>query len=454
MKIADFFELRVVRDKEGQDTLSKLLKVILTVALTVIPIAMLLRYFDDDSFSPPDLVLFLLFLTYAFSYYLIKKGDIFAGSLLFIISGWIAMTIMAGRSAGIKDVSIIGYILLIYLATLLTGYIFAITLTLFSVISIWVMAVLQHSGVLIPYQDPPIQYARDFTVFIILVLTALILFERSFRYSYLRIQNELRERTAAEERLSLNEMKLLKQNEELSFSKLKAEESDRLKTAFLQNISHEIRTPMNGIVGLSELMRSPGITKPERLDHINRLLSCSEQLERLIDDLIEVSKIESGAVDIVKSEFRAEELINDVNKLYNIKAAEKGLVFEIINDLDDVTIISDRTKLSQIINNLIDNAIKFTAGGSVTINGKIVDNTLIVKVSDTGIGIDKEDIPFIFDRFRQSESGLKRAFSGAGLGLTICRGNLKYLGGEMKVESEAGKGSVFTISVPVEIRGK
>jgi len=310
--------------------------------------------------------------------------------------------------------------------------------------------VLEHKEILIPEVDLPVLYARDFTIFIILVIAAVILFEKSLRDTYRRLVRELQERKETEEKLSQNERKLLEQKDELLVATLKAEESDRLKTAFLQNISHEIRTPMNDIIGLSELIREEGASKEERLDYINKLLLCSDQLVTLIDDLINVSKLETGMAEISESVFQAGLLLEDLRIKFAGRASEKGLRFSIINELGNTVIKSDMVKISQVINNLTDNAIKFTPSGEVKIHGSIRGNLLSFEFSDTGIGIAREEARLIFSHFRQSEFGVSRAYRGAGLGLSICKGNLDFLGGEINVESELGKGSLFTVTIPVK----
>ena len=451
MKFTDFFEQRILTDDEGKQALAKLLRIILTVSLILLPISIGLRYFDDFTLSVVDLTISLLFLSFLVSLYMLNRGEFFISSLFFIISGWIAMTVLAGRSSGIKDISIIGYILLIYVATMLTGSRFAIILTVMSVISIWVMAIMQYEGFLVPDKDAPLQYARDFTIFFFMVLTAIILFERTIQYSYQRLQRELKERVLTEEMLRINEKKLIEQNKDLSDAKLRAEESDRLKTAFIQNISHEIRSPMNGIVELAELMRSKDINPAERSGYIRKMLIFSEQLTGLIDNLIEISKLEIGAVEVVYSEFMADELLKDIEKIFVVKVKEKGIRLEIENGLKGIYIRSDLSKLKQIIYNLAENAIKFTDNGMVRIEAGFTSGDLIVAVKDTGRGISKENLPYIFDHFRQTTNGMESPSGETGLGLSICKGHLKLLGGDISVESEPGRGSNFTFWLPVEI---
>jgi signal transduction histidine kinase len=452
MKATDYFKHQIPADYEGIEAFTRLLRIMLTVSLTAISLAIIVRFFDDKSLSVVDITLVILFTALTVSFTMLKKPDLFfPGTLLFIISVWISMTFLAARFEGINDVSITAYLLLIYLATLLTGYRIAIAVTAMSIVSIWTMAILEQKGLIIPERDLPVYYARDFTFFLIIVITTVILFERRFSFSYKRLQTELQVRRETENKLSENEKKLIEQNRSLLEAKVKAEESDRLKTAFLQNISHEIRSPMHSIVGLSELMKMPGVTQKERIDYIGRMIGYSDQLATLIDDLITISKIETGAVEICNSRFRAGSLLEEAYNLYARKAEDKGINFEMFNDLGEVIINSDRLKLFQVLKNITDNAVKFTSRGSVSIRGSVRKNLLILSVEDTGTGIEKEKIPSIFEYFRKPETGIARLTEGPGLGLSICRGNLKYMNGEINVKSEPGKGTVVTVSVPVDI---
>jgi signal transduction histidine kinase/ActR/RegA family two-component response regulator len=463
MKLIDFFSSQIITDEEGRKTLISLQKVILIVVIVLIPALIIMRLIGELKIYPTDIVLSVLLLSFSFYYFLLKKGKLILVNLLFIITGWIAMTILAGHSAGIRDVSIIGYLLLIFLATLLRGYGLAIIITVLSIFAVWVMAICEYYNILIPQKDPPLIYARDFTVFIILVLTAILLFERSFRYSYQRINKELQERIKTEEQLSVNESKLIKNNSELneSYNKIvkmneelvrakeKALESDRLKTAFLNNISHEIRTPMNGIVGFLNLLQQSDVDIDKRAEYIGIINSCTHELATLVNDFIDISRIESGTIELNITAFYFEQILKDVESTYLKSAKEKGLSLSIINEINNVEIRSDRGKISQVLNNLVSNAIKFTPVGSVSVKASRLFDNLLVSVTDTGIGIMESDKEVIFERFRQAETGLNRPFGGSGLGLAISKGNIDFLGGTITVDSESGKGSVFTFSVPV-----
>jgi signal transduction histidine kinase len=453
MENSGFFSSRIYTDPEGRKTLAWMLRIMLIVAMAIIPAILLLRYLDHHSFSPTDVAMLILLAAFIASYFFLRKGNLLSVSIFFIISGWLAMTFLAARSAGIRDVSIIGYIVLIFLATLFIGYRFAIIIAVMSLLSSWVMAIAEYKNYIIPYKDSPIEYARDFTFFFVLFTTIIIIFEASFRYSINRINRELQERITAEEKLSANEKILIESNKELLKAKLKAEESDRLKTAFLQNISHEIRTPMNGIIGFSELIKDNITDDSKRMEYFREMSICTFQLASLVNDLIDISKIEAGDIQLNTSDFTPDEIFESTRNLFSKIAADKELELFFQNETGNRVIRADREKIGQILNNLMNNAIKFTSAGSVSVRMRRNNNNLEVSVRDTGIGIRKEQVEIIFDRFRQAEMGLSRPYGGTGLGLAIVQGLTEFMKGSVIVESEPGVGSIFTLSVPVEFPG-
>jgi signal transduction histidine kinase len=312
--------------------------------------------------------------------------------------------------------------------------------------------------------DIPVLMSIDYTILFITVIASIILFARSYHYSFERINRELQERIKAEKKLSENEKTLKEKNEELNRSNLemarineelmvakdKAEESDRLKTAFIQNISHEIRTPLNGIVGFVELLQQADNDHDKKTQYVEIINSCTQQLTTLVNDFIDISKLESGTLELHISEFQTNQIIRDLDVYFSRQAKEKDLSFTLINEIGNITIKSDRDKIKQAIDNLVSNAIKFTSEGSVKVTIKRLDDNMVTSVADTGIGIRESDKAIIFDRFRQAEIGLSRPYGGSGLGLAITRGNVEFLGGKIWFESAPDKGSVFTFSVPVE----
>jgi signal transduction histidine kinase/CheY-like chemotaxis protein len=467
MKISEYFLSPIFDDEEGAKTVASMLKTFLLVAIIMTPVMLLLRLSNEFRFYTADYILAGFFLLFSIYYYLARKEKILLASLLFILTAWSGMAIMAIKSAGIRDVTIIGYIIIIYLATLFNGYRFAVLITVLSLISFWGMAISEHTGLLIPMKDPPLIYARDLSVLIIMTVVTIFLFNRSFRYSYFRIRKELGDRKKAQEELSLNEKKLIVNNIELkrSYEQIKlinedliraketAEKSDRLKTAFLQNISHEVRTPMNGIVGFAELLRDKETVEEKREEYTKLMTVCTYQLAGVINDLIDISKIEAGDIEIISDNFMVIDLLDDNFENFSRVATEKGIRVDIKNELPDNVIRSDRSKISQILINLMSNAVKFTNKGNIKISFLRSGDNLSIQVSDTGIGIENNLLPVIFDRFRQAKTGLDRPYSGAGLGLAISKGLVDFMEGSIEVDSLAGKGSIFRVSLPVDFSG-
>lgn len=240
--------------------------------------------------------------------------------------------------------------------------------------------------------------------------------------------------------------------QQLIDSKNKAEESDRLKSAFLANMSHEIRTPMNGIIGFSELLERPTISDQNRKKFTTIIRNRSIELLHIINDILDISKIEAGQLQISYKEFNLNEIIEDLYSLEKEKINQEKkqiiLKYSKFFENDKSYIISDNFRLKQILTNLIDNAIKFTDEGYVEFGYELKDNELIFHVKDTGIGIKPSEQKKIFERFIQADISLTRKYSGAGLGLSICKGILKLLHGKIWVESELEKGSCFYFSIP------
>jgi len=238
---------------------------------------------------------------------------------------------------------------------------------------------------------------------------------------------------------------------ELKKSKFKAEESDRLKTAFLANLSHEIRTPLNSILGFTNIMINEDTPAELKTDYGNFIQESGDQLMIIIDDLVKISQIEAGELYVKRTEFLIKDLFNEVLQFYKPEIANKDLKIKISNTPCIVCQIrSDRKKIRQVLDNLIKNAIKFTDNGEITLRAEYHETHLLVSLKDTGIGISKQDHKVIFDRFRQVEDHRTRLFGGNGLGLSISKEIVELLGGELWVESELGKGSTFSFTIPLE----
>ena len=244
--------------------------------------------------------------------------------------------------------------------------------------------------------------------------------------------------------------------QEMITAKEKAQESDRLKSAFLANMSHEIRTPMNAIVGFASMLSDPETTMEEREKFSEIINSRSDDLLHIVNDILDISRIESGNINIVKGEVNLNNLLNEIEteslqKMRRSGKSHLSLIFEKPDKPGNTLIISDLYIIKQVFTNLIDNAIKFTSSGSVRFGFfPPEDNQLTCYVADTGIGIAPENQEIIFEHFRQIDSGHTRQYGGTGLGLSICKGSLSILGGQIRVESSPGKGSTFNFTIPFD----
>lgn len=258
------------------------------------------------------------------------------------------------------------------------------------------------------------------------------------------------------EELELSQEELLTSNEELSQANERVMEADRLKSEFLANMSHELRTPLNSVIALSGILlaRMDGDLTEEQEKQVKIIKKSGKNLLELINDILDLSKIESGKMEISLEEFYIEDVVNDNRAMVTPMASEKEINISLIKDEDIPLIRSDRNKIKQILLNLLSNAVKFTPrGGSITIDATGKDGRVELRVTDTGIGIAKENLDKIFDEFRQVDGSSTREYGGTGLGLAITRRLVKLLGGEIRVESEIHKGSTFIINIPVTLDG-
>ena len=233
-------------------------------------------------------------------------------------------------------------------------------------------------------------------------------------------------------------------------AKEKAEESDRLKSAFLANMSHEIRTPMNGIIGFLDLLKEPDLSDENKSVYINIVTQSGRRLLETINDIIEISKIETGEMKIQYSPVNITELMGYYHGFFKQQTDHKGLEYRITNHLpsDVKNFKTDRNKLESIISNLIKNAIKFTNSGIIEFGCALQEGFLLFFVRDTGVGIASDQISRVFDRFVQADMSSSRHHEGSGLGLSITKAYVQMLGGSIIVESEPGKGSLFTVTIP------
>ncbi|MBN2348157.1 MAG: response regulator [Bacteroidales bacterium] len=256
--------------------------------------------------------------------------------------------------------------------------------------------------------------------------------------------NELKRKLAESSKL------IQKMNEDLMLANVKAKESDKLKTAFLANINHEIRTPMNAITGFSKLLLQPGLTKEKLADYVQIINTNSQQLLSVITDILDISKIETGQLNINSELVNINNLLKQLFETYKkiVEANKIQLYYSYYADNETFQIKTDEYRIKQILCNLLNNAIKFTRKGKIEFGYKTRRNFLEFYVKDTGIGIAPENHALIFQPFKQAETADTREYGGTGLGLSISKALVEKLGGTITVDSEPGRGSTFTFTIP------
>jgi len=260
-----------------------------------------------------------------------------------------------------------------------------------------------------------------------------------------RVENEI---------LRLNaelEQRVRERTAELERAMGKAQEADRLKSMFLATMSHELRTPLNSIIGFTGIMLQ-GLAGPfnaEQEKQLRMVYTSAKHLLALINDILDISKIEADQLEIVTESFKMRDLVEKVINTYTPLATTKGLSLfaHVAPEVHEIT--SDRRRVEQILTNLISNAIKFTDKGEVVVESEIHRNQLLTRVKDTGMGIKPEDMDKLFKPFQQIDEGLARKHEGTGLGLSISKKLVERLGGRIWAESEWGRGSTFTFSLPM-----
>lgn len=311
-----------------------------------------------------------------------------------------------------------------------------------------ILVVLLFSGALIIYHFNK-RYNSDFDRFFNFFLLSQNSFNKlniselyfeEFKQAGIAANKMISQRKETEERL-IEEQK-------------KATESDRLKSAFLANMSHEIRTPMNAILGFSELLEDETQDEIDRIVFIQLIRKNGAMLLSLINDIIDISKIEANLLTVRKRMFRLNLFLADIDHHYNEllqTRKDKDIQFSIQNSINPQEfILTDEIRLRQILDNLIGNAIKFTTSGSIILDVKMVNKSVHFSVYDTGIGIPYDQQITIFERFMQVEQGIKMNFGGTGLGLAISKNLIELLGGTIHVESEPGRGSNFYFNIKAD----
>jgi PAS domain S-box-containing protein len=246
-----------------------------------------------------------------------------------------------------------------------------------------------------------------------------------------------------------------KARDEIIKAKDKAIEADRLKSLFLANMSHEIRTPMNAIIGFTNMLREDDVSKEERNMYIDVIQSNGNGLMTLIDSIVDFSKLEADQMTISFGEFNFNPLFDSIceyTKKILLSENKTAVNLKISKGSEDgIRIINDRHRLNQVMNHIISNAVKFTDQGEIEIGYEIDQKYLSIFVKDTGIGISRDKIGTIFDRFTKVNGDKNRLYGGTGIGLTISKGLMKLMGGTIEVESQSGKGSTFWLKIPLQI---
>ncbi len=242
---------------------------------------------------------------------------------------------------------------------------------------------------------------------------------------------------------------------ELAVAKTQAETASRAKSEFLANMSHEIRTPLNGIIGLAQMVLEPDMAPAEREHHLRQILESSRSLHAVLSDILDLSKIEAGKLQMERTAFDFKREVTTVGELYASAAREKGLGFSLdIAPALERRVVGDPLRLRQVIGNLLSNAVKFTAAGSVALSATPDGGDGVrIAVRDTGVGIDPALRARLFQPFEQADTSTTRRYGGTGLGLALCRQLVELMGGSITVESEAGAGSSFVLCLPLSAAG-
>jgi signal transduction histidine kinase/CheY-like chemotaxis protein len=293
----------------------------------------------------------------------------------------------------------------------------------------------------------PIKQERNMFIVVIVIISILFsVFISKIRLKEIEARNDLQDlNSKLEENVANRTKKYLR-------AKIRAEKNDKLKTAFLANMSHEIRTPMNGIIGFADLLNKKGLTGEEQKYYIDIIVRSGKRMLNIITDLIDISKIESGDVEVSTSVVNMNEVFEECFDFFSPEVEKKKIEFKLTKALNDneASIKTDRKKFEGIIVNLIKNAIKYTNKGTIEFGYKLNEEKtkVVFYVKDTGIGIPKSKQAAIFKRFIQVDIEDKKAREGVGLGLAISKAYAEILGGEISIESKKNKGSTFYFTFP------
>jgi PAS domain S-box-containing protein len=272
--------------------------------------------------------------------------------------------------------------------------------------------------------------------------------ESMLHQNKLILQRQNEQLVMLNEKLRQQNEEIMQKNRELDIERERALASDRLKTAFLNNVSHEVRTPLNGIVGFAQFLSDESLSTEDKQEFINALNSSVNRLTDTINDIMDASLLMSGNVNVHQENFRLDELLQEVYRKYQYDARAKGLKMTIKPEPGSVLVTTDQTMVKRILEELVGNAIKYTRKGQVSLGATASTGKITIEVSDTGKGISEEALPRIWEPFMQEDVSTTRTFEGSGLGLTIVKGFVDLLGGNIEVQSKPGMGSTFTVIIP------
>jgi len=432
------FYFRKTDDEIEERRISYFTNTILLVTISLLVILAIIGIVIHPEINVSDYALWMEIAIVAIIYLIFKRVNVNLAGLLYVITFWLTDTALAFTFEGVRDVAIVAYILLILIAMLITRPWQALATGILSLISLWVIFHFEQNRIIIPKPDSSLNYSIEFSVILVFVIVLINLNAKSYHDFYKRIQKELEDRKLAEK--------------ELIQAKEKAEESDRLKTAFMNNISHEVRTPLNGILGFSHLLFCPEISEEEKIFYLEVINDSSDRLVNTITNYMDISLLTSGNLAANKKPVNINSLLNEIYQKFYKKCKSKNLLFilQIPSGRNENTLQCDPSYFEKSVSHLVDNAIKFTQTGSIVLGYYLSGSSYEIFVKDTGSGINSEAYGKIFDYFTQGEVSSSRGYEGSGLGLSIAKGLVELMGGKIKLESAQGKGSTFYIVFPVQ----
>ncbi|RMG94858.1 MAG: hypothetical protein D6706_13100 [Chloroflexi bacterium] len=442
-KLQAFLAPPVFPDDEEKTRKARLLNVILLAV-----IGLVLFFSVLASFTAPEVDRFVIEIVIGawavFILFLLRRGYVHRAGFLFTLTLWLVVTYGTYEEGGFRGSIMSSYFGILVIAEMLLGVWVGVLFGFLSVVFAGWTVMADSQGLMPPAPD----YATlttfwgEFTATVVGVVLLLSL-----------IMNNLER---ALHRSRRNERELEAKVKEVQILARRAREANEFKTRLIARISHEVRTPLGALVGMSEMLQQDiyGPLTPQQRDITDRIIRNAQMLERVFAELLDQSQIELGQLRIRRERFSPVLVAEGVHENLLPQAQQKGieLVLDVASDAPKV-VVGDSKRVEQILTNLVVNAIKFTENGRITIiiSRKDHENWLL-QVQDTGIGISDEDQAVIFDPFRQADESIGRKFGGVGLGLSIVKQLAEAMGGTVNLESELGKGSIFTVTLPIDVK--